>query len=191
MKSNALLHSPLQNKSDPSLLEEFNQAIDIWIAELPPYEFDQILIKPDPESWSLGQVYKHLIHETGYYMEQIETCMKNNENSSGEMTEEAKAMFRNNEFPDERITGDVQSAAKVTQPSGITEILNEMQSLIIKMNELWNDILRSRSSGKTRHPGLGYFNAREWFRFAGMHLRHHLRQKRRIDDFLNMQSIES
>jgi hypothetical protein len=40
------------------------------------------------------------------------------------------------------------------------------------------------STGKSRHPGLGYFNAGEWLRFIEMHMRHHLRQKERIDAFL-------
>lgn len=50
------------------------------------------------------------------------------------------------------------------------------------------EILISKSSfkGKTKHPGLGYFNASEWLRFAEMHFRHHLKQKKRIDDFLKI-----
>ena len=40
--------------------------------------------------------------------------------------------------------------------------------------------------GKTKHPGLGYFSAEEWLQFAEMHFRHHLRQKKRIDEFLKM-----
>ena len=39
-------------------------------------------------------------------------------------------------------------------------------------------------NGKAKHPGLNYLNASEWLQFADMHMRHHLRQKKRIDDFL-------
>jgi len=49
-------------------------------------------------------------------------------------------------------------------------------------------ILISKSSfkGKTKHPGLHYFSATEWLQFAEMHFRHHLRQKKRIEDFLKV-----
>jgi hypothetical protein len=45
-------------------------------------------------------------------------------------------------------------------------------------------ISKTLFKGKTKHPGLNYFTAKEWLQFAGMHLRHHLKQKKRIDDFL-------
>jgi hypothetical protein len=55
-----------------------------------------------------------------------------------------------------------------------------MSSAAIKITE-------SPFGGKTKHPGLGYFSAHEWLQFADMHFRHHLRQKKRIDDFLERQ----
>jgi hypothetical protein len=39
----------------------------------------------------------------------------------------------------------------------------------------------SSGRGKAGHPGLGYFSAAEWLQFAEMHLRHHFRQKERLD----------
>jgi hypothetical protein len=37
---------------------------------------------------------------------------------------------------------------------------------------------------ETQHPGLYHFSANEWYQFAEMHFRHHVRQKKRIDDYL-------
>ena len=45
-------------------------------------------------------------------------------------------------------------------------------------------LLNHPKPGKSKHPGLGYFNAQEWFLFAEIHMRHHFRQKARIDEFL-------
>ena len=33
--------------------------------------------------------------------------------------------------------------------------------------------LLQKRIGKTKHPGLNYFTAKEWLQFAEMHLRHH------------------
>lgn len=46
------------------LIEDFNRTIDIWIKQLDQYSFKQLRAKPSPTSWSLGQVYIHLIDET-------------------------------------------------------------------------------------------------------------------------------
>jgi protein associated with RNAse G/E len=40
-------------------------------------------------------------------------------------------------------------------------------------------ISTNTSQGKTKHPGLHYFNAKEWFQFAEMHVRHQLGAKRK------------
>ena len=165
-------------------LENFNHTIDGWISELQSYNLGKLLMKPTPESWSLGQLYNHLIDQTKYYFEQIEDCLNQNENSTENMKENAKFMFSKNSFPDERIKGDPAFTEKVQQPASLPELLEKMKQLKLEINRIGNKILENSSTGKTRHPGLGYFNAREWFQFAEMHLRHHWKQKERIDDFL-------
>ncbi len=166
------------------LLQEFNKTFDIWLETLEQYSPDNLIIKPDSESWSLGQVFMHLINEMQYYITQIEASLQHNENVSEKMKEPAVNMFANNAFPDERIKGDPGSTSKIQQPTVKSQLEAEMKEIKSRMNELWADISRNENNGKTMHPGLGYFNAREWFQFAEMHLRHHLRQKRRIEEYL-------
>ncbi|MBS1934132.1 MAG: DinB family protein [Bacteroidetes bacterium] len=165
------------------LIDDFNNTIDTWINELQHYSFEKLIIRPGEESWSLGQVYMHIINETKWYIGQIEICLSNNENASGQMKEGGKIIFANNSFPDLKIKGDVLTAANMPQPTNKEELQKELQSLKLRMSVLWNEIVTSKFIGKTTHPGNGYFNAREWFQHAEMHLRHHLRQKKRIDDF--------
>lgn len=59
------------------------------------------------------------------------------------------------------------------------------------MNNVEMLISKSPFKGKTKHPGLDYFSAIEWLQFAEMHLRHHLRQKKRIDHFLKIRNSYS
>jgi hypothetical protein len=70
------------------------------------------------------------------------------------------------------------------QPESKEQVLHSLRKIKAKMNEISSVILRSPFNGKTKHPGLGYFSAHQWLQFAEMHLRHHFRQKRRIDTFL-------
>ncbi len=168
------------------LIDDFNNTIDIWIDALKQYDFNTLCTKPGTESWSLGQVYMHLLNETGYYLEQIASCLGNNENSGEEMVAFAKELFIRNGFPDEMIKGDPVFAEKIMQPISKQQLQQEMQNLKLEMNAIWTRIIHSRMNGKTQHPGQGYFNPKEWFQYAEMHLRHHLRQKRRIEQVLKI-----
>jgi hypothetical protein len=60
----------------------------------------ELQTKPDSTSWSLGQVYRHLIEETTWYYGQIALSLTETKNQNEEMTDQAKTMFAANEFPD-------------------------------------------------------------------------------------------
>jgi hypothetical protein len=168
------------------LIDDFNHTIDTWINELEGYTFDQLSLKPSPTSWSLGQVYMHLAENTEYYIDQIKICITNNENISGESSSAAKTMFKNNEFPDEQLEGPPDNLA-TPQPDSREQLLSSLVSLKDEMNAVARLMIGSPFKGKTKHPGLDYFSAQEWLQFSDMHLRHHFRQKARIDQFLKLQ----
>ncbi len=159
----------------------FIKTINQWLEELNKYSFDQLLQKPQPDKWSLGQVYMHLIEATSYFLKQVEVCLKTDDHSEDSMTEVAKSMFANNQFPDKMIEGPPSNAA-TPQPAAKQEIINGLEKLKERISAL--DHSNSTNKGKTRHPGHEYFNASEWLQYAHMHFRHHERQKGRVEVFL-------
>jgi len=165
------------------LAEDFNCTIDIWIKELEQYSFGQLCIQPAPGSWSLGQVYMHLIDATSYFITQTNTCIATNEHAMEEASPAAKAMFGRNSLPDRIIEGP-PSNALTPQSESKEQILSGLLQLKKEITHAGNRISESPFKGKTKHPGLYYFNAIEWLQFAEMHFRHHLGQKQRIDNFL-------
>lgn len=167
------------------LIEDFNHTIDTWIKELEKYRFTELSAKASPDSWSLGQVYMHLIEDTKFYIEQMKTCISTNDNVVEEASPNGKTMLLNNDFPDAIIEG-APSNALVPQPGNKQQLRSALTNLKDEINNIETKISKSEFKGKTQHPGLGYFNAKEWLQFAEMHLRHHLRQKKRIDDFLKI-----
>jgi hypothetical protein len=162
----------------------FNQTIDTWIKELDSYSFEQLCAKPSPESWSLGQVYVHVIEATHYFIKQINICATSDNNMNEEAFPAAKTMFLKNDFPDLRLEGPPSNASTV-QPASKEQILTGLMNLKEDLHKAETLVATSTGKGKTRHFGLNYFSAEEWLQFAEMHMRHHLRQKKRIDEFLN------
>jgi hypothetical protein len=166
-------------------IENFNHTIDYWIKELEQYTLIQLCTKPSSTSWSLGQMYRHLIDDANFYVEQIKICVVNNDHATKEPTAHGKAMLYNNDFPNEVIVGSPNNAF-IPQPESKEQLMNDLLNLKVEMNTVAAMISKSPFNGKTKHPGLGYFSAKEWLQFADMHFRHHLRQKKRIDDFFEI-----
>ena len=63
-------------------IESFNKTIDEWINSLQHYNVKELLAKPSPTSWSLGQLYNHLINETSYYISRMDICISSNRNQA-------------------------------------------------------------------------------------------------------------
>jgi hypothetical protein len=164
-------------------IEDLKATLNHWIKELDQYDFTRLCMKPSPNSWSVGQVYMHLIDETEYYLEQAKICASMDADANQTASPNAQAMFLNNSFPDEILEGPPTNA-KTCQPASKEQLLCSLLKLKDQMNQLELIISTSSCKGKTRHPGLEYFGANEWIQFADMHLRHHLSQKKRIDEFL-------
>ena len=173
----------LTNMELTKLIHDFNNSVDHWIMELNQYNLKDLMRKPATNSWSLGQVYCHIILETTFFLQQVRICASTTENSTEEASAEAKAMFKENAFPDIALQGP-PSNNNVPQPDSIEDLREQLLSLKIEARLLVSLLQSEQSTGKTRHPGLNYFGATEWLQFAEMHLRHHFRQKARIDDFL-------
>jgi hypothetical protein len=165
------------------IIENFNRTTDLWIKELEQYDFIQLCAKPSANSWSLGQLYLHLVNETRYYIDQIKTCISTNDHSTEEPSSNAKTMFLNNDFPDEALEG-APGNAYIPQPDSKEQLINALLNLKTEMSKVAVMISESQFKGRTKHPGLSYFCADEWLQFAEMHFRHHLRQRKRIDSFL-------
>lgn len=168
-----------------SILIDFTHVADIWINELDKYTFPELCIRSSAASWSLGQVIMHLIKDANFYLEQITICAATNDNIYEEASPFAKKMFRNNGFPDEVIKG-APGNADIPQPDSKEQLKSLLENVKDEFKRVSILISKSLFRGKTKHPGLGYFNAGEWMQFAGMHFRHHLRQKKRIDEFLRI-----
>lgn len=167
------------------LIDDFNHTLQIWLRELNKYDYKKIIEKPEASSWSIGQVYMHLIDETTWYFGQISLCFDDLEHPEKEMSESAKLMFQNNSFPDLQIKGDPIAAANISQPIDIPSLKLALEKLKDEANVLWAKMELKKTYGKSKHPGLHYLSPKEWLQFSEMHMRHHLKQKNNIVAALN------
>ena len=168
-------------------ITDFNQTIDTWIMAIRQYSYKQLCTHPNENSWSIGQVCMHLLSDTNWFIEQIKICVANNDNTDKTMEPFAQSLFNANSFPDKKLTNPAN--VNIPQPQSKETLLQLFIQLKKDMNDVSFQIVNSNWKGKTKHPGFNYFNANEWLQFAEMHLRHHLKQKIRIEKFLSDKNI--
>lgn len=159
----------------------FNETIDLWIGYIDDYSFEELVRKPNPRTWSLGQVYIHITEDTPYHLQQMKAALHGDADSEKEMHDDAKAMFRNNAFPDMQIEG-ASTNESVRQPESKDELRQLLTDIRRSVNDLYRQYDFRNSKGKSLHPGLWYFTASEWLQFTEMHMRHHFHQKKRIEE---------
>lgn len=167
-----------------SLLEQFNHTIQHWIDQLDSYSIEMLRQRPQADAWSLGQVYVHIIEDTTFYLEQMKDALASqNRDAERSMRSRARIMFENNEFPDMALENPFNDI-NLRQPQSKDELLEALRFIKDEVNRLFDHIDITTAKGKTEHPGFAFFDAFEWLQFGEMHMRHHLRQKRRIDERL-------
>ena len=173
-------------KTTQSILSQFEKTAGVWLASLSQYSEEQFAKKPNADSWSIGQVYNHLVVSARlYHLQQIAQCIK------GKHTElnvrkkfPGKLTFFLGSIPPMRIKVPPSETYTPKQPPNIETMKTSLEKLIKIMRETEQKLSGASEIPKTAHPAFGFLNAREWFHMIEMHFRHHLRQKIRLDRFL-------
>jgi len=147
-------------------LARFNQTIQVWIDAVEDYSLEML---------------RQILDDTEWFVGRMQEALATTDDADKEMHEDAKRMFAVNSFPDILIQGPATNVF-IPQPESREELTQRLVAIKETVNGLFGNEPRNR--GKTRHPGLLYFDAEEWLQFAEMHMRHHLRQKARIDEML-------
>src|SRR5580693_5372407 len=88
-----------------ALRRQFNETLQQWMLWLDDYSFTELLRKPRPGAWSLGQMYVHLIHSTEHFISQARLAAATRDNRDEPMHEHARRMFDHNSFPTRILEG--------------------------------------------------------------------------------------
>nr|WP_281285979.1 DinB family protein [Melghirimyces algeriensis] len=160
-----------------------------YLNELKHYTLEQLQYKPHPDQWSLGQMYNHLIQiSLNMQFPAINQCLSNEAECEEEKTEAGVRVFQNGSFPpikiklSDRLVPDFTPA----QPESKEELVSGLKKVLEQANEKIDRISSTPHTGKVAHPRFGALNVQEWFQLGEMHFRHHLRQKKELDQILGL-----
>ncbi|TYP71237.1 DinB family protein [Paenibacillus methanolicus] len=164
--------------SEYRLIEEYRR-------QLRRYTLEQLRKIPEAGVWSLGQMYDHLIAVAHEYMDHVEACAEAETEQPLGKTAAGEDAFRIGGFPPVKIElpEDMNQADNPDSIDGLEERLRQVMS---RMRELEVRAAAANANAKVEHGGFGWLNAREWHALIGMHFRHHLRQKRELEERLGL-----
>ena len=153
-----------------------------YLTSLDKYSEVDFARKVNVATWSLGQMYGHLVVGTRFYhLKQITQCLDEDGTMDGKKKLPGTLSFLLGSFPPVRIKVPPSETYTPKQPKSIEAMKSSLESLIVAMREVEQKVASSTSRHKTHHPAFGYLSAREWFQLIEMHFRHHLRQQRRLE----------
>ena len=164
---------------------------DEWLADLRLLDETVIQIKPDEKSWSLAELYDHVMRVARTYQ------IPNMERS---MTEAAKKKKRKNKYGIAIFNLGLRKDVKIKMekfPKPLvdnftpvkrnkSDLLNDFISFIEEVNGLKDILDKSSRKNKHYHPMFGDLNTKEWFSLIELHLWHHDKQRRSIKTALEV-----
>jgi|ERR1700761_5290412 len=168
----------------PKQRKRIDAALAIYREKLDQIPDDAFAETPPGGGWSYAEVYSHILKATLSSSIAMERCTYSNcEPTKKGLNVLGKFMMLTGSFPPVRIKVPEAVNAK-TPVEKITK--EEAKNLIIKCRRRMDDtvalIEASSKHSRYKHPRLGMLNARQWFKFIGIHLYHHIRQLQRIQN---------
>jgi len=155
------------------------------LKELDYYGEKQFKKQTPVSSWTIGQLYHHLIQGSqDYHFKAIKACLaKSKENQPKKKTLAGFFIFTFNRFPPIKskvpngyTPEQIENTAKAKDM--MFGFLKEMQKLAIEIDKVNNN------SYRVNHKILGNLTAKEWYLLISLHIEHHLTQKKKIDKIL-------
>ena len=170
------------------LYNRFEKQANKWLTSLDSYTMEELLKKPSDESWSMGQVYIHIATANKYFLGKNANSLANGEDftTGKSKTKWGRLVFIFNMFPPMSVKMPKKDTGgtEPIQPESKEQIERKIRENLVFFKEIEEKVSQAPKSQVKKYPFLGYLNAAEWYTIAGLHMKHHLRQKRKLDKFL-------
>ncbi|KGE17135.1 hypothetical protein PWYN_21065 [Paenibacillus wynnii] len=170
-------------------LQRFEDTVNIYLQDLEAYNMEQLLLKPQEDKWSMGQMYLHLIQSAQFMgLRNIEVCrvMDTTPETAEVKTDAGKAVFEIEGFLPTSIQVPPSKEYTPLQPVSKEQLSEGLHLVLKKMREVEPLLAGIPTTRTSPHPRLGALNAYEWFYLTEMHYRHHFLQKKRLEEFLEI-----
>jgi DinB superfamily len=157
-----------------------HRVVDAYKSKLSGYPDDIFQMTPPISGWSYSEVYSHIFDSSLLSLIAFEHAAT------------GKGESKPTHFMVKLILllGALPPAQKYKVPKRLEERIKKISKtealdFILEFEKALDDnyplLAHAKANSKTKHPRLGYLNAKQWLRFIEIHLKHHLKQLERIE----------
>lgn len=169
-------------KSDKSKILE---SLKFYSAFLKTVNEDTFVQTPEQGGWSFAEVYAHILSANFLSLVAIEKCLNRTAEIKTKKPDwRVRLILFFARFPPGNYKVPAVLEASVKKISK-EEAANELIRLIKKVEEIDKGFAKFNPDYKVKHPRLGYLDAKSWLRFIYIHSKHHQKQVKKINGFLN------
>lgn len=158
-----------------------DQTLDIYRDLLDTVTDEQFAETPKGGGWSMAEVYSHILQATLAASIAAERCI----NGTCDTTRKGLSLIGRFVLFFRRFPGRVKTPKAEASRMTVTKISKEdARNLIMKcrgrIDVVAPRIAEETGIHKIKHSRMGMLNGKQWFKFALIHLQHHLKQIDRI-----------
>jgi hypothetical protein len=171
------------------IVSRFNKKANEWLVDLRLLDKEVIQIKPTEKSWSLAEVYDHVMRVSRSY--QIPNLKKS-------VTESAERKKRKNKYGIAIFDFGYRKNVHIKMegfPKPLVEnftpikrdkdeLVRDFLLFIKEVNDLQEILEKSSKENKQYHLMLGDINTKEWFSLIEFHIWLHDKQRNKIKKYL-------
>ena len=157
-----------------------HQIVDAYKSKLSHYSEDVFQTTPPIAGWSYSEVYSHIFDSSLLSLIALERAASGKgENKPTHFI--VKLILVLGTLPPAKQYKVPKRLAERVKKISKTEALDFILEFEKGLDDNYPVITHAKANCKTKHPRLGYLNAKQWLRFIEIHLKHHLKQLERIE----------
>jgi len=163
------------------LFSSIHNLTEAYRTRLSTIDDAQFQLTPSIGSWSYSEVYSHIFDSSILSVQAMENCLEGQGKKHSTAFIVKVILFLGSLPPGRKYKVPKKLEARVKK---ITKMEAEelIRRFIQQLEPDYKRMGKARSDIKVPHPRLGYLNARQWLRFIEIHLKHHLKQLKRIEN---------
>lgn len=156
------------------------QVVNAYKAKLSSYSDDVFQNTPPINGWSYSEVYSHIFDSSLLSLIALENSARDKGEDQPTHFAVKLILFFGSLPPAKKYKVPKRLAERVKKISK-TDAMDFILEFEKALDEAYPLVSKAKANSKTKHPRLGYLNAKQWLRFIEIHLKHHLKQLVRIE----------
>lgn len=157
------------------------KATNTYQAQLLKMNEEDFQLSPPMGGWSYSEVYSHIFDSSLLSVMALNNCLKGEGEYKATLFGVKLVLFFGS-FPPGQKYKVPQRLAERVKKIGTTAAQQLLTDFELQLGKTYPQLNQANPKVKVKHPRLGYLNAKQWFRFIEIHLKHHLKQLKRIEN---------